>query len=159
MSLYDEFFALIPYLNKTGVRYAVIGGIALAFHGRPRFTRDIDILVHPEDIDLARIAFARLDYRETAAPWTFRNTTLTLHRFLKTLGEEDVMVDILLANTPEDQQVIARAVSASAQAGPVRVACRDDLIRLKAARNSSQDQVDIEGLRDDSDREGREDGQ
>ena len=159
MNLYDEFFALIPYLNKLGVRYAVIGGIAMAFHGRPRFTRDIDVLIHPEDIDLVRMAFQRLDYRETAAPWTFRSTNLPLHRFLKTAGEEELMVDILLANTPEDQQVIAGAVVTEAEAGPVRVAGREDLIRLKASRNSDQDRVDIKGLQDDRDREGREDGE
>jgi len=159
MNLYDEFFALIPYLNKLGVRYAVIGGIAMAFHGRPRFTRDIDVLIHSEDIDLVRMAFQRLNYRETAAPWTFRNTNLTLHRFLKVAGEEEMMVDILLANTPDHQQIIARAVQTEAEAGTVRVATKDDLIRLKSSRNSDQDKVDIKGLQDDSDRESREDGQ
>lgn len=155
MNLYDEFFALIPYLNKLGVRYAVIGGIAMAFHGRPRFTRDIDVLIHPDDIELVRMAFQRLGYRETAAPWTFRNTNLTLHRFLKVAGEEEMMIDILLANTPDHQQIIARAVQAEAEIGPVHVATRNDLVRLKSSRNSDQDKVDIRGLLDDSDREGR----
>ncbi len=159
MNLYDEFFALIPHLNTLGVRYAVIGGIAMAFHGRPRFTRDIDVLIHPEDIELVRMAFQRLNYRETAAPWTFRNTNLTLHRFLKVAGEEEMIVDVLLANTPDHQQIIARAVQTDAEVGPVRVAAKDDLIRLKSSRNSDQDQVDIRGLQDDSDRESRKDGQ
>lgn len=75
MNLYDEFFALIPYLNKLGARYAVVGGIAMAFHGRPRFTRDVDILLHPDDLQLIRMAFDRLGYRETAQPWTFRKRT------------------------------------------------------------------------------------
>jgi hypothetical protein len=131
----------------------------MAFHGRPRFTRDIDVLIHPDDIDLVRMAFQRLDYRETAAPWTFRNTNLTLHRFLKTAGEDEMMVDILLANTPEDQGVIVRAVLTEAKAGPVRVADRNDLIRLKAGRNSDQDRVDIKGLQDDGHRKGCEDGE
>lgn len=69
------------------------------------------------------------------------------------------MVDILLANTSEDRQIIARAVQTEATVGPVRVADRNDLIRLKAARDSDQDRVDIRGLQDDSDRESREDGQ
>lgn len=106
---------------------------------------------------MVRLAFQRLDSRETAA--TFRNTTLTLHRFLKTAGEDDMMVDILLANTPEDREVIVRAVQTEATGGPVRVAGRNDLIRLKTSRSSDQDRVDIKGLQDDSDREGREGGQ
>jgi ribosomal protein S28E/S33 len=117
------------------------------------------VLVHPEDIELVRMAFQRLNYRETATPWTFRNTNLTLHRFLKTAGEEEMMVDILLANTPDHQQIITRAVQSGAEVGPVRVAAKDDLILLKSARNSDQDRVDIKGLQDDSHREGSEDGQ
>ena len=154
MNLYDEFFALIPYLNKLGARYAVVGGIAMAFHGRPRFTRDVDILLHPDDLSLVRMAFDRLGYRETAEPWTFRNTNLTLHRFLKVHGEDEMMVDVLLANSPEHLKVIADAISAPAEAGAVRVATKADLIALKQTRNSDQDRVDIKGLEDDTDREG-----
>lgn len=153
MNLYDEFFALIPYLQKLGVRYAVVGGIAMGFHARPRFTRDIDILVHPDDLALVRLAFERLGYRESAEPWTFRKTGLTLHRFLKLAGGDEMMVDILLANSSAHQKMIDRAVTADSAAGPVLVAQRQDLIRMKRARNSDQDRVDIKGLQDDSHRE------
>jgi hypothetical protein len=37
MELYDEFFQLIQALNDAGVTYAVVGGIAMAFHDEPRF--------------------------------------------------------------------------------------------------------------------------
>ena len=126
----------------------------MAFHGRPRFTRDVDILLHPDDLPLARMAFDRLGYRETAPPWTFRDTNLTLHRFLKVHGEDEMMMDVLLANTPVHQKMIADAVSAPAEAGPVSVVSKTDLIALKQARNSDQDRVDIKGLEDDTDREG-----
>jgi len=151
MNLYDEFFALIPYLNKLGARYAVVGGIALAFHGRPRFTRDVDVLLHPDDFHLARMAFDRLDYRETAEPWTFRNTNLTLHRFLKVRDGDEVMFDILLANTAEHRDMISRAVETVSETGVVRVATKDDLVALKRARGSDQDQVDIAELEHDAD--------
>jgi hypothetical protein len=151
MNLHDEFFALTPYLNKLNARYAVVGGIAMAFHGKPRFTRDVDILLHPDDFHLAQMAFDRLGYRETAEPWTFRSTDLTLHRFLRVRDGDEVMFDILLANTPRHQRMIDRAVEAPAKAGVVRVVSREDLVQLKLARNSSQDQVDIEALQNDSD--------
>lgn len=151
MELYDEFFSFIGYLNKLGARYAVVGGIAVAFHGRPRFTRDIDILVHPDDLGLARMAFDRLGYVETAEPWTFRNTNLTLHRFLKVRGEDEMMIDILLANTVGHQKMIEEAVETPSEAGRVRVASRQSLIDLKRARNSNQDKADIEALEHDAD--------
>lgn len=37
---FKEFFQL---LNKNKARYLIIGGVAFAFHGYPRFTKDIDI--------------------------------------------------------------------------------------------------------------------
>ena len=149
MNLYNEFFALIAYLNKLGAKYAVVGGVAMAFHGRARFTRDVDILLHPDDLRLAKMALDRLGYRESAEPWTFRNTNLTLHRFLKVDGEDEMMMDILLANDSKHQKVIADAVSAEAESGAVRVASKADLIALKQVRNSGQDQVDIRGLEED----------
>lgn len=36
-------------LQREGVRYALIGGIASAVHGRPRVTHDVDLFVRPED--------------------------------------------------------------------------------------------------------------
>jgi hypothetical protein len=121
----------------------------MAFHGRARFTRDVDILLHPDDLRLARMALDRLGYRESAEPWTFRNTNLTLHRFLKVDGEDEMMMDILLANDPKHQKVIADAVSAESESGAVQVASKAGLIALKQVRNSRQDQVDIRGLEED----------
>lgn len=39
---FKEFFAS---LNANQVRYLVVGGYAVAFHGHPRYTKDIDIWV------------------------------------------------------------------------------------------------------------------
>ncbi len=50
MDLYDEFRGLIECLNRNSVDYAVCGGIAVAVHGYPRFTYDIDLLIRPEDL-------------------------------------------------------------------------------------------------------------
>ena len=41
---YEEFIAA---LNVHGVRYLVIGAHAVAFHARPRATKDLDILLEP----------------------------------------------------------------------------------------------------------------
>ena len=50
---YRELFAL---LNKHAVDYIIVGAYAMAFHGVPRFTGDIDIFVCPEAQNAARIA-------------------------------------------------------------------------------------------------------
>lgn len=40
------------------VEYLIVGGYALAFHGAPRFTGDLDILVKPEAANAQRILTA-----------------------------------------------------------------------------------------------------
>jgi hypothetical protein len=39
-----EFLAL---LNSNGVEYVVVGAFAVAYHGYPRYTADLDLLVRP----------------------------------------------------------------------------------------------------------------
>jgi len=53
---YEEFIAA---LNAHGVRYLVVGAHAVAFHARPRATRDLDILIEPTPAN-ARKALAAL---------------------------------------------------------------------------------------------------
>jgi len=154
MNLYDEFFSIISLLNELGIRYAVVGGIALAFHARPRFTRDIDVLVHQTDMSLLKSAMDRLGYEETAEPWLLTNTTLTLHRFLRIEGQDELMIDILVANSEDHFRIIRDAVVAESSRGMVPVAAKRDIIWLKRSRNSEQDRVDILELEEnDEDRE------
>ena len=68
MELYREFFSLVRKFNEAGLEYAVVGGIALAFHAQPRFTKDIDILVKPINLEAYERIFAELGYFKTALP-------------------------------------------------------------------------------------------
>lgn len=41
--LNPDFSELLQLLNDNGVRYLVVGGYAVALHGHPRYTKDLDI--------------------------------------------------------------------------------------------------------------------
>jgi len=47
---FKEFFQL---LNANGVHYLIVGGYAVAYHGYPRYTKDIDvwIWINPENAE------------------------------------------------------------------------------------------------------------
>ncbi len=47
MDLAPDFDEFIGYLTARGVEFVIVGAYALAFHGAPRFTGDLDILVRP----------------------------------------------------------------------------------------------------------------
>ena len=47
MRLPKDWREFIGSLNSNEVEYVIVGAFALAFHGLPRYTGDIDILVRP----------------------------------------------------------------------------------------------------------------
>lgn len=149
MDLFDEFLKLIEGLNEARIPYAVVGGIAMAFHDEPRFTKDIDLLIAEDAIESVRKIFEKVGYFESSAPWTFQSSNLTLHRFMRTQGEDFLVVDILVGHEPQFEEVIRNAIKEDTEAGTVRIARKEDLISMKQLRNSDQDQVDIKRLRND----------
>ena len=154
VTLFDEFFAAVQTLEEQTVPYAVVGGIALAFHNLPRFTQDIDLLALPEAATAADAALLACGFFESAEPWTFTNTAVTLHRYTKTAGEDFVLIDLLIGHEPRHRVIVERALTLSSQNGVVRLARQEDLIWLKQQRGSRQDLVDIENLTHDQNRTG-----
>ena len=58
MEIQQDFKDLLELFNAHKVEYIIVGGYALAFHGAPRYTGDIDIFVKPDDENAARIMSA-----------------------------------------------------------------------------------------------------
>jgi hypothetical protein len=153
MNVFQEFKRFVLEFEKQKVRYALVGGVAMAFHAEPRFTRDIDILIDSDDFDKAKGILEKSGYFESASPWIFRNVAIELHRFLKVINEEDEMlIDILVPKSDEIRKIISNALEAESEEGKVIVANKKDLIFLKKGRGSKQDQADIEKLENEKDR-------
>ena len=53
--LNQDFKEFIALLNQHNVRYIVIGGYALAFHGHPRYTKDISIWIETKEENAKRV--------------------------------------------------------------------------------------------------------
>lgn len=49
MTLSQSFRALLTSSNAERVRYLVIGGYAVAIHGYPRMTKDLDLWIEPSE--------------------------------------------------------------------------------------------------------------
>ena len=147
MDLHSEFTHIIRGLNRHRIHYALIGGLALGFYDRPRFTKDIDILTLHSQIGAIRNLLASLDYDESAKPWTFHSSALTLHRFTKIEGTDMVMFDVLAGEKQFHTSILSRARKVRSESGMVKIAEIDDLISLKKLRNSDQDKVDIKNLK------------
>jgi hypothetical protein len=62
MDLNPDFSDMLKCLNAQGVEYLVVGSFALALHGRPRVTGDIDLLVRPSSENAQRIMRALAEF-------------------------------------------------------------------------------------------------
>ena len=58
MEVQADFKELLALFNAHNVEYMIVGGYALAFHGAPRYTGDIDLLVKPDKKNAKRIMAA-----------------------------------------------------------------------------------------------------
>ena len=47
MDLQQDFKELLACFNRSGVEHLIVGGYAVAFHGAPRYTGDLDVYVNP----------------------------------------------------------------------------------------------------------------
>ena len=62
MEVQKDFKELLELFNGHKVEYIIVGSYALAFHGVPRFTGDIDILINPSSQNVQRILSALADF-------------------------------------------------------------------------------------------------
>ncbi len=150
MNVFYEFHKIVQHLQEESIDYALIGGVAVAFHSEPRFTKDIDFLIRENELERVTAVLKREGYFKSSAPWTFKESNLTLHRFTKVEDLDEMIVDVLVAGDDRHEQIIANALEAESEGtGLVRVAGKSDLIWLKRRRNSKQDQADIARLEDE----------
>ena len=55
MTLAEDFEDFVKLLNRHKVEYMVVGGYALAFHGKPRHTGDLDIWINISEVNALRM--------------------------------------------------------------------------------------------------------
>lgn len=149
MNLYNEFFSIIEKFEENIITYAVIGGFALAFHDKPRFTEDIDILIETASLEKAGEILGELGFSSSTDQQHFLDTKLTLYRYVKTSDNDYLILDLLSGKESKFEEMLHNSVHYEWEKGKVEVVNRDDLIILKKMRNSEQDKVDIMNLQDD----------
>jgi predicted nucleotidyltransferase len=72
----QDFREFIESLNKHNVRYLLIGGYAVALHGHPRYTKDLDIWIWMDNTNAANLLNALKDFGFSSLP-------LVIEDFLK----------------------------------------------------------------------------
>lgn len=141
MTLHEELMAVAAILDADGVPYALVGGLAVAVWGAPRATKDIDLLVQPEDVQRGKAAVGRLGFTLPAAPMEFSDG-MVVHRVSKVRDGALLMVDFLLVDERLRRHFDAREARA-VEGGRLWVIGRDALIAMKVSAGRPQDQADV----------------
>jgi hypothetical protein len=143
--LQTDLSEFIGLLNSHGVEYLVVGGHAVAFHGHPRFTGDIDFFIRPTRGNADRLlevlrSFGFGDLDIGADDLTTPNRTVQL-------GRPPNRIDILtsISAVSFDEAWSARA---SGRLGDhtVNFLGWEALIKNKTASARDKDQLDVKTL-------------
>jgi hypothetical protein len=153
-----ELEALIDAFDADGVEYALCGGLALAVHGHPRATQDIDILVELAQLPAALAAAKRVGFDVPARKMTFGLKTGTpreVHRVSKLdPGSGELLVlDVLIVNA-ELASVWTGRERFRSGARQIVVVSRSGLATMKRIAGRQQDLADVaklEGTDEDDD--------
>jgi hypothetical protein len=145
LDLYDEFAMLIAALETARADYAVCGGIAMAIHGFPRATIDVDLVVPPSAAERVLACARALDYTIPADPMSLAGGAVEIRRVTKIAQGEPISLDLLLV-TPAIESAWKERVRVRWERGELWVVSRQGLITLKRLRGSGQDQDDIKRL-------------
>ena len=145
MALSKDWREFLELLNSRGVDYVIVGAQSLAFHGRPRYTGDLDILVRPTPNN-ARLLLALLNQ------FGFEQSSFKEIDFLQPeqiiqLGRAPSRIDLLTTiSGVSTNEAFASKISAILDGIPVFILGKEELIRNKRAVSRPQDLADLAAL-------------
>jgi hypothetical protein len=145
MRLSTDLREFLESLNSRGIDYVIVGAHSLAFHGRPRYTGDLDVLIRPVPKNAAKIVdlLNQFGFGESG----FEQSDFTEPGQLIQLGRPPHRIDLLtsISGVTTDAAFTSR-ITAELDGIPVFILSKDALIQNKRAVGRPQDLADLESL-------------
>jgi hypothetical protein len=145
MEVQQDFKELLELFNAHKVKYLIVGGYALAFHGAPRYTGDIDLFVKPDAENAARILDALNEFGFGSVG--LREEDLKTPNKVVQLGFPPVRIDIItsISGVSWDD---AYEKHAKGEYGDIAVCYigKEHFIANKRASGKKKDLADLEAL-------------
>ena len=145
MEIQQDFKDLLELLNKNKADYLIVGGYALAFHGAPRFTGDIDIFIRPDPENAKKVL-------QSLNEFGFQFPNLNLEDFytpeqVVQLGVPPVRIDLLTSISGVTWSE-ANASKIPGEYGNIDVNYigKNELVQNKQATARKKDLADLEAL-------------
>lgn len=147
--IFEEFQKLIATINQKQIPYAVCGGWALAIHGVPRATVDIDLLILTENLEQVWRIAEDLGYDVEGLPLSFDDGFLEIRRISKIDKESKTLftIDFLLV-TNGLKKVWETRENIDFEDDKVWTVSREGLMFMKEISGRHKDLGDIESLKE-----------
>jgi hypothetical protein len=144
-NLSSDFEELLRCFNARHVKAIVVGGHALAFHGHPRFTKDLDVFVEASADNARRIVEALGDFGFGALD--LKAEDFSSPGPIVQLGVAPNRIDLMTAidGVTFDEAWAAR-VAGKFGGQPVSYLGRTEFLRNKRAAGRPQDLADIDAI-------------
>lgn len=147
IDLPDDFRDLLVALHDVGAEFVVLGGHAVAFHGHPRATKDLDVLVR------ADAANAQLVYRALAAfgaplsTFDVGEADFATHDGVLQMGVPPLRIDILnRADGITFDEAVEGGQFFDLEGRRIPVIGKAALLKNKRAVGREQDVADVKAL-------------
>jgi hypothetical protein len=145
LDLPPDFKELLEEFDRDAVESVLVGGYAVAFHGRPRATKDIDFLLAGSHENLARAARALT--RFGAPPNVIEAVATMKENDIVFMGQPPLRIDFMRSIDGVDAgSIFSDAISAELDGVRLRIISLDHLIANKRAAARPQDLIDADFL-------------
>lgn len=145
MNIQPDFEDFLRLLETHQVEYMIVGGYAVAFHGYPRFTKDIDIYYSPtaENVPRLQRALIEFGFGKESVPLKSLATTGNVIA----IGVPPIRIDLLnRIDGVSFEKATASTVRGSYGTIDVNFIGLEDLILNKSSTTRSKDKADVEEL-------------
>jgi predicted nucleotidyltransferase len=147
IDLPDDFRDLLVELHEAGAEFVVLGGHAVAYHGHPRATKDLDVLVRATAANAARVYRALAAFGAPLDLFEVREADFATYEGVLQIGLPPRRIDILnRADGITFDEAIAESESFDVEGHGIPVIGLAALLKNKRAAAREQDLADVKAL-------------
>jgi predicted nucleotidyltransferase len=147
IELPEDFRDILIELHDALADFVIVGGHAVAFHGHPRATKDLDILVRADRQNAARVYQALAAFGAPLELFEVGEADFATYDGVLQIGLPPRRIDILNRATGITfDEALANSETFDLEGRPIRVIGLDALLKNKKATGRAQDVADVDAL-------------
>ena len=147
IELPEDFRDLLIELADAGAEFVLVGGHAVAFHGHPRATKDMDVLIRADSSNAEKVYRALVAFGAPLRNFDVEARDFATYDGMLQIGLPPRRVDIInRADGVGFDEAVAEGSAFTLDGRRIPVIGRSALIKNKRAAGRAQDAADVEAL-------------